>query len=246
MTTFEDGATFDLSVTQSFCSLAPVVGYANTYAATSLWCASVPSYFISTCGSVVAGLLFQVPNVEPGDQFSVQYWQNVPGLPGVSTDLLYNYPATGVLPPNDFDLVYVGGTSVHMTTPGAWEMAVADFELNANVPWPADVYFLIQTNPDDLNFQPTYIDDVTLVEDINTSIPSVVGTSALSVAPNPAHDRLSVLSLSAEEGKISVFNSTGVCVTHSEPVDGIVDVAALAPGAYVLRQGAYWIRFVKD
>lgn len=108
----------------------------------------------------------------------------------------------------------------------------------------ADIYF-------DFN-EPIRTNTAVLAVDVSSGIATEWNEVALSVAPNPAHDRLRVIATDAQVGLVDVIDPAGRLmiggVRYRAPLE--LDVSALASGMYIVRLrdesgAARQARFVK-
>ncbi|MBX2974137.1 MAG: T9SS type A sorting domain-containing protein, partial [Flavobacteriales bacterium] len=108
----------------------------------------------------------------------------------------------------------------------------------------ADIYF-------DFN-DPVRTNTAVLVVDVSSGIATERKGVALSVAPNPAHDRIRIIATDTQAGQVDVIDPAGRMVIggvrYTAPLE--LDVATLAAGVYIvrLREGsgaAQQVRFVK-
>ncbi|HEX2617558.1 MAG TPA: T9SS type A sorting domain-containing protein [Flavobacteriales bacterium] len=245
---FEAGASFDLTGVTTYCNTAAVQGSMDTYGSGSLWSLEFSPMFNNTCPGVASGLLMRLSGVAPGDAFTITHWQKAPAAGGTITNLVYAYPANGTLPADENDLVYVGPAASMSGSPEAWSQYTSYFELPADMPWLADVYFLLHHSADLVTMQTVLVDDIALVPDGSTDIAERSNSASdLHVAPVPAQDQVTITGLRADGGSVELFTSAGARVRTAflPQANGTWDVQHLAPGVYVLRQGERWVRFVK-
>jgi hypothetical protein len=246
---FEDNGNFDLSGVTTYCSLAAVQGSTDTPDG-SLWSAEISALFDNSCPepAITQGLFFALPGLTPGNQFTITFQYKVPQNGALSMNLFFVYPASGNLPASEWDLGFpeVGD---YRPGEGAWTLYTGNFTVPTSIPSPADLYFVIHYAADQVDFLSAYIDNVILTSpDINTGVHGATAASAsLSVSPLPATDRIAVSGLVAGR-TVEVLNGAGARMTQDVPTSGpgVCDISALAPGLYMLRQGARCVRFIKE
>lgn len=82
--------------------------------------------------------------------------------------------------------------------------------------------------------------------DFSTGVtPSGSAESSIGIAPNPVIDQVTITGLDTVTS-IEIIDVAGRLVQTMSPFDAAMDVPNLIPGAYVLRQGENWVRFVKQ
>ena len=79
---------------------------------------------------------------------------------------------------------------------------------------------------------------------VSQAMVDVLGQARLSVFPNPAHDRLTVMLEGIEvEATATLITAAGTVIRHCRIVDGTNDfnLADLPPGAYLLRVSTHTV-----
>ncbi len=250
MEDFENGGSFDLSNVQTYCMIGMLQGSTDTHGGGSTWSVEFPFAFQGSCPLLTPGIFVPLTGVAPGDQFTVDHWQKQQSTgSAVLTVLVYSYPATGVLPADPMDLQYASSGTYWSGTPGSWLPITDNFQLPLAMPWPSDVFLAIHVPTDSMFMTSTLVDDVTLTPAIGTGIGTGAGPAPsaadITIAPQPAMDRITIRGLSS--GPVQLLNSAGSCVKMSLApfAEGVWDIHDLPPGMYFVRQQTRYARFMK-
>ncbi len=250
ITGFESNGAFDLTGVSTYCSLAAIQGSNDTPGGGSVWSAAIPATFSNTCiqPAITQGLFFALPGLSPGQHVGVSFRHKVPVTGALSMNILYVDPASGTLPASESDL---GFPEIGFYDPGAgpWNIFTGSFDVPTIIPWPSDLYLVVRYIPGQGSTDPALIDNVEMTPEITAGLNmSDRATSGMRIAPMPAQDRITVIGLGMDDQHINVFNCAGVRVTSvvASIGDGTFDIGRLAPGLYVLRQGPWSARFIKE
>ena len=247
LTGFETDGDFDLTGVSTYCSLAAVQGSTDTPGGGSLWSAEVPATFSGTCldPAITQGLFFKLPELSPGQQVGLSFRHKVPVDGALSMNIVYVNPATGTLPASEWDL---GFPEIGFYDPGTgtWNIFTGSFAVPTIIPWPSDLYLVIRYMAASVNSTSALLDNVEMTTD-NTGMWAWANTTeGLVVSPQPAREHITVRGLAASV-PLEVYNSDGARISLPVWLNGAstIDVERLAPGLYLLRQGARCSRFIK-
>jgi hypothetical protein len=246
---FEDAGAFDLSGTDSYCTLGTVLSWTNTHSVNSLFAAAIPSgeHFACPIGIMVfPSFAVHIGGAVPGTTYPFTYWAKATTLDYQACVQVYAYydPASGALPASEWDLVSFGFGSL-LNPDTQWTQFASQMEVPSTMPVGADVFaiFSFQQSPGSAPGDYFIIDDLEF-GGIGVSVGQVDETPALHAYPDPATETMRITGLQLGI-RMELIGPDGRCWPLPRTGDAeTFTISHLPPGAYLFRQGERSARFI--